>query len=360
MTPVPLSSRLTPLPKPPTNDKATGLPNRRVLLSDESLSQLLNGFDGPLRVAFLDFVGMGATNKFGIGTAYTDKALRRFAGVVKSAAKQSNIIVKAVRLGGDEFALIAPNMTDDKWNEFLGNLETKWLEARNRVVKKLAYSEKKNLEKAESYVLTKGLLRDLMQPTIAQPADDLKRFTINTFRIGSAVTSSNTWDLNAINAALLIAEQEMLAKKASNGERENSSNASEATQLNEKPSASEENPTKLSDITYRLRDVLEAPLNQVGVGNETVQFVRLNIVNFGLINNAFGHETGDKVLLFFAEKIKRFAGDNSVLIHMGGGAFGVFVSEGVSEITETFGDNLADGFTNALFPYFSQEAGYSY
>lgn len=116
-------------------------------------------------------------------------------------------------MGGDEFALIAPNMTDDKWNEFLGNLETKWLEARNRVVKKLAYSEKKNLEKAESYVLTKGLLRDLMQPTIAQPADDLKRFTINTFRIGSAVTSSNTWDLNAINAALLIAEQEMLAKK---------------------------------------------------------------------------------------------------------------------------------------------------
>lgn len=74
--------------------------------------------------------------------------------------------------------------------------------------------------------------------------------------------------------------------------------------------------------------------------NLVLTVVNIDLDNFKTINDAFGHQEGDKVLKLFAERIKEVFDGKGVSIRLGGDEFIVLVNENRKEIVETYIKNL--------------------
>ncbi len=74
--------------------------------------------------------------------------------------------------------------------------------------------------------------------------------------------------------------------------------------------------------------------------NLVLTVVNIDLDNFKTINDAFGHQEGDKVLKLFAEHIKEVFDGKGVSIRLGGDEFIVLVNENRKEIVETYIKNL--------------------
>ena len=70
--------------------------------------------------------------------------------------------------------------------------------------------------------------------------------------------------------------------------------------------------------------------------NLVLTVVNIDLDNFKTINDAFGHQEGDKVLRLFAEHIKEVFDGKGVSIRLGGDEFIVLVNENRKEIVETY------------------------
>ena len=74
--------------------------------------------------------------------------------------------------------------------------------------------------------------------------------------------------------------------------------------------------------------------------NLVLTVVNIDLDNFKTINDAFGHQEGDKVLKLFAEHIKEVFDGKGTSIRLGGDEFIVLVNENRKEIVETYIKNL--------------------
>ena len=74
--------------------------------------------------------------------------------------------------------------------------------------------------------------------------------------------------------------------------------------------------------------------------NLVLTVVNIDLDNFKTINDAFGHQEGDKVLRLFAERIKDVFDGRGVSLRLGGDEFIVLVNENRKEIVETYIKNL--------------------
>ena len=77
---------------------------------------------------------------------------------------------------------------------------------------------------------------------------------------------------------------------------------------------------------------LQSSLSETKPG-EYVALMYIDLDRFKVINDMYGHDMGDKVLLEVSQRFKGFAGENGMLARMGGDEF-VFVLTGLADIRE--------------------------
>lgn len=115
--------------------------------------------------------------------------------------------------------------------------------------------------------------------------------------------SQKVAELSAINEQL---ERETLARKKSE----------EATHYN----AYHDQLTGLGNWNY-LEDRLQRHLRMAKIAEEHVLALVVDIQNFNLINEEFGHSCGDSVLIDLTRRLKNCAGDDSIIARIGSNRF---------------------------------------
>lgn len=69
------------------------------------------------------------------------------------------------------------------------------------------------------------------------------------------------------------------------------------------------------------RKRLNESINQLNIENQAFSVIMLDIDDFKLINDQFGHEVGDEVICQFADRIKKVVNTNGVAARLGGDEF---------------------------------------
>ena len=93
----------------------------------------------------------------------------------------------------------------------------------------------------------------------------------------------------------------------------------------------------------KVKDIVDA--DQVGVENEKYSFIYLDVLRFKVINDIFGVEEGDKLLIYISESLKRFFETNSIITRINSDRFAVFsdkVGDELEKIIEKFLKKLSE------------------
>ena len=100
------------------------------------------------------------------------------------------------------------------------------------------------------------------------------------------------------------------------------------------------------------------------INDNTSAFVLLDVDNFKVINDTFGHEMGDKILSLISFTLQESFGENDILGRIGGDEFGVFIpsipEEDLSYVKERVENiNRQMSSPNASFPAITFSVGIS-
>ena len=93
----------------------------------------------------------------------------------------------------------------------------------------------------------------------------------------------------------------------------------------------------------KVKDIVDA--DQVGVENEKYSFIYLDVLRFKVINDIFGVEEGDKLLIYISESLKRLFETNSIITRINSDRFAVFsdkVGDELEKIIENFLKKLSE------------------
>lgn len=93
----------------------------------------------------------------------------------------------------------------------------------------------------------------------------------------------------------------------------------------------------------KVKDIVDA--DQVGVENEKYSFIYLDVLRFKVINDIFGVEEGDKLLIYISESLKRLFETNSIITRINSDRFAVFsdkVGDELEKIIEKFLKKLSE------------------
>lgn len=75
--------------------------------------------------------------------------------------------------------------------------------------------------------------------------------------------------------------------------------------------------------TYNRRKFFELATKRFENHRENLNVVMIDLDRFKLINDTYGHHTGDMVLKYFADQVKSIIGDDDIFGRLGGEEFGV-------------------------------------
>lgn len=100
------------------------------------------------------------------------------------------------------------------------------------------------------------------------------------------------------------------------------------------------------------------------INDNTSAFVLLDVDNFKVINDTFGHEMGDKILSLISFTLQESFGEHDILGRVGGDEFGVFIpsipEEDLSYVKERVENiNRQMSSPNASFPAITFSVGIS-
>lgn len=116
------------------------------------------------------------------------------------------------------------------------------------------------------------------------------------------------------------------------------------------------NSTIIHDILKTGRDYQEMERNCVMAENTDIIFLMLDIDHFKAVNDTYGHEAGDRVLIQFAEILKRVCRNTDYIIRWGGEEFlvvsrfsnrknGSQIAERIRSTVENYNFEIGDGQT---------------
>jgi diguanylate cyclase (GGDEF)-like protein len=89
--------------------------------------------------------------------------------------------------------------------------------------------------------------------------------------------------------------------------------------------------------------------NRVTPGN-VIAFIMLDMDNFKLVNDEFGHPTGDKVLVTLANEIQRHLREEDLFGRIGGDEFAVFLSNIVEDAPAQIAERICASINALHFP----------
>ncbi len=107
---------------------------------------------------------------------------------------------------------------------------------------------------------------------------------------------------------------------------------------------------------YRFfQEHLQRELSRASRSKAPLSLIVLDIDNFKVINDAYGHAVGDRVIRHIADLIQRHTRKANVLVRYGGDEFCVIVPEGDLETARAVADRIITGIRNA--PYADEPHG---
>lgn len=103
----------------------------------------------------------------------------------------------------------------------------------------------------------------------------------------------------------------------------------------------------LTDLVsrYQYRDEINLALNNKE--DDYALFWFIDIDNFKMINDTYGHNIGDKYLIEFANRLKELPFKNAVKMRIAGDEFGIFIP-GIKDISKKNIANLVQSFKNTV------------
>lgn len=114
--------------------------------------------------------------------------------------------------------------------------------------------------------------------------------------------------------------------------------------------------TKLYNRRH-FNSILRTEVNRAKRDKKTLSFMMIDVDNFKLYNDTYGHQEGDRVLFKIAEVLKSYckrAGDFS--FRLGGEEFGVLFSEQTKEEAEPFANIIREAIQNLQIPHIKNTA----
>jgi len=107
---------------------------------------------------------------------------------------------------------------------------------------------------------------------------------------------------------------------------------------------------------YRFfQEHLQRELSRASRSKAPLSLIVLDIDNFKVINDAYGHAVGDRVIRHIADLIQRHTRKANVLVRYGGGEFCVIVPEGDLDTARAVADRIITGIRNT--PYGDEPHG---
>lgn len=97
----------------------------------------------------------------------------------------------------------------------------------------------------------------------------------------------------------------------------------------------------------KFTELMNKELSRVSRYKKALSFCIMDLDHFKLINDKFGHETGDRVLKDFADRIRFCVRDVDISARIGGEEFAIFFPETSLEMSESVCNRLLNSFREA-------------
>ena len=100
---------------------------------------------------------------------------------------------------------------------------------------------------------------------------------------------------------------------------------------------------------YYLQSYIAEILGDVEKNNTSSALIFIDLDNFKVVNDSFGHSIGDEILIKVVDRLRRIIGENSILARLGGDEFAVLVKEANLEQSKLIATKLLNALRGENF-----------